>query len=69
MPNDSIDAALAEVYALAPNDSIALETLELSNSSLAEPLRIVRDRREWEFTIEGGEVATFLPVPYRINLP
>lgn len=69
MPNDSIDEALKEVYALAPNDRVVLDTLEISHPSLVESLYMVKDHREWDLTIEGGLVKTFEPVPFRDQVP
>lgn len=70
MPNDSIEDALKEVYALAPNDRVPLDTLELSHPSLSESIFMVQDRKAWEFTLEDGvTVKTFEPVPFRFTPP
>ena len=70
MPNQSIEDALKEVYALAPNDRVALDTLQLSHPSLDESIYMVQDRIPWDFTLEDGEtIKTFEPVPFRFTPP
>ena len=70
MPNTSIEDALKEVYALAPNDRVALETIELSHPALGESIWMVQDRTEWNLTLEDGlTVQTFEPIPFRFALP
>ena len=44
MPNTSFDDALREVYAMAPNDRVPLNTLEISHPALPEPIYMVQDR-------------------------
>ena len=43
MPNESINDALKEVYSLAPNDRVALDTIQLSHPSLEESIYMVQD--------------------------
>lgn len=68
MPNDSIQDALKEVYALAPNEAI-LETIQISHPSLGTPLYFVNDRQSWDLTLEDESVETFQPIPFRFSLP
>ncbi len=70
MPNDSLNEALKEVYALAPNNRVPLETLQLSHPSLTESIYMVQDRQSWDLTLEDGEtIKTFEPVPFRFTPP
>ena len=70
MPNDSIEDALKEVYALAPNDRLPLDTIELAHPSLTESIFMVQDRVAWDLTLEDGvTVQTFEPVPFRFTPP
>ena len=70
MPNESINEALKEVYALAPNNRVALDTIQLSHPSLEESIYMVQDRISWDFTLEDGvTVKTFEPVPFRFTPP
>lgn len=75
MPNDSIDDAMKEVYALAPSDRLTLATLQLSHSSLSESIYMVQDKVSHDFTLEdnadggAGETVTFEPVPFRFTQP
>ena len=68
MPNDSLNEALKEVYALAPNNRVPLETLQLSHPALTESIYMVQDRQSWDLTLEDGEtIKTFEPVPFRFT--
>tara|TARA_R110000772_G_scaffold268565_1_gene396204 strand:- start:3328 stop:3834 length:507 start_codon:yes stop_codon:yes gene_type:complete len=70
MPNDSINEALKEVYALAPNDRVPLDTIQLSHPSLEESIFMVQDRIPWNLTLEDGvTIQTFEPVPFRFTPP
>ncbi len=69
MPNDSIDDALKEVYALAPSDQVGLNALEVSHPLLTTSLWMVSDRDSWDLTLENGIVQTFDPVPFKDQLP
>jgi len=69
MPNNSIDDALKEVYALAPNNRVALDTIQLSHPSLSTSIFMVQDRIAHDFTLETGQTVTFEPVPFRFTPP
>ena len=69
MPNDSLEDALKEAYALAPNDEYVIDTLEISYTGLADTLYLVRDRFEKTFTLEDATVKTFKPVGFRFTPP
>ena len=69
MPNDSLTEALKETNALAPNDRVILETLQISHPTLGTPLYFVRDRQSWDLTLEDDSVVTFQPIPFRFILP
>ena len=69
MPNESIEDALKEVYALAPSDRIVLDTIEISYTGLDETLYLVRDRVEWSLTLENSQTKVFKPVGFRFTPP
>lgn len=69
MPNDSLDNALKEVYALAPNDQVVLDTIEISYVGLSESLFLVKDHRAWTLGLETGEFQEFRPVGFQFIPP
>ena len=69
MPNESIEDALKEVYALAPNSVIPLDTLEISYVGLPETLYIVKDRVSWDLTLEDSTTHTFKPCGFEFIQP
>lgn len=69
MPNESLEDALKEVYALAPNDEVVLDTLEISYVGLTETLYLVKDRVEWDLTLEDLSTQTFKPCGFRFIQP
>jgi len=69
MPNESLELAMQEVYALAPNDRVVLVTLQLSHPALTETIYMVQDRVAQNFTLETGETVEFEPVPFRLTPP
>lgn len=70
MPNTVLTDALNEANALAPNDRNTLHTLEISHSGLpAGTLYLVRDRQEWDLTLEDDSTQTFQPVPFDLIPP
>ncbi len=69
MPNDNIETALKEVYALAPSHVVVLDTLEISHPSLGEVIRIVRDPEDFTAKLETGEEVTFEASAFRFIPP
>ena len=69
MPNDSIEDALKEVYALAPADIVPLDTIEISYVGIADTLYLVRDHKEWSLTLEDLSIKTFKPCGFRFIPP
>lgn len=69
MPNNSLDDALKEAYALAPADQVILDTLEIQYSGLPEVLYLVRDRVPHDLTLEDASTHTFQPTAFRFVAP
>lgn len=81
MANATLQAALEEAWASAPDDVIVLETLEIMHDTLTTPIRLVRWpvvdsqpvifklRLEATAPIDGGEVVEFIGAPFEITLP
>lgn len=69
MPNTSLSDAIKEAYALAPREVVVLETLQISNSVLAEDIFLVKDLVGNNFTLEDDSVEFFEPAGFRLELP
>ncbi|MEW6314125.1 MAG: DUF1833 family protein [Pseudomonadota bacterium] len=54
MPDPTLSQAIAEAYASAPAGEIILHTLEIRHPSFVAPIRVVRDHKDWTFTLEAG---------------
>jgi len=73
--------ALQEAYAVAPADVDVLDTIEFRHPALVDesenpdPLRLVRDHRNWELELEagaplhGGQTVTFARLGFDVDLP
>lgn len=69
MPNPSLADALKEAFALAPTQVVVLDTLEVRQPGVQEPVYLVRGAREINARLETGETPTFRPVGFRMTLP
>lgn len=81
MPNALLEAAIAEAYASAPQDTIVLHTLELNHKSFTQPARVVRwpvtDNEpavfhcllEDDAAYDPGRVVDFIGLPFEIVTP
>lgn len=75
MPDASLDQAIREAYAAAPNDVIDYHTLEFRHVSFTSPIRVVRDYTNLTATLEadaplnGGESVTFIGFAFDFDLP
>lgn len=54
MPDLTLEQALAEAYASAPNEEIIYDTLEFRHPDWAAPIRVVRDRANLVATLEAA---------------
>jgi hypothetical protein len=75
VPQPNLDAAIKEAYASAPADEVILHTLELWHSAFDQPIRVVRDRTDFNATLENsaprnaGQSVTFVGYPFDIVPP
>lgn len=75
MPDLTLEEALKEAYAVAPNDQIIYDTLEFRHPEWATPIRVVRDFANLVATLEGdaplnpGEAVTFTGFAFDLERP
>lgn len=75
MPDATLSAAIAEAYASAPSAEVILHTLELRHPSFSTPIRVVRDRKDLNATLEAdapadpGATVTFVGLAFDFILP
>ncbi len=65
----SFQDAIKEAFALAPAQKTILETLEIRQEGVQDPVFIVQSRRAIVAADENGEWHTFEPVPFQFVLP
>lgn len=69
MPNETtLTDAIREAYATARTDLVYLDTISLSNPAV-ESIYLVRDRKDFDLTLETGEVKHFVATGFRFTLP
>lgn len=60
--------ALREAYAVAPANTVILDTLEVSYSG--EPsIFITNNYAGFEAVLENSQTASFQPIPFKVNIP
>jgi len=69
MSNPLLDAAIKEAYGKATSSVEYINTLEISQIGVSEPIRICQGYINRNLTVPGEGVQTFLATPFRFNLP
>src|SRR6476620_3275326 len=75
MPDSTLDQAIREAYAVAPNDVIDYHTLEFRHASFDNPIRVVRDFANLTATLESdapedpSESVVFTGFSFDFELP
>lgn len=75
MPDVTLDQAIREAYASAPQDVVILETLEWYHPTFAAPIRVVSDHADHTLTLEASaprnaaEAVVFTAFPFRLLPP
>ncbi len=69
MPNPSLQDAIKEAYTIAPSNKVILDTLEIRQTGVQDPIYMVRSRRSIKAKDENGIERTFLPVGFQFALP
>ena len=64
-----ITEELKRVYASAPQDTRFIDTLELRHSHFQQVYYLTNDYQAWTFSLESGELAQFLAIPFSIVPP
>ena len=60
--------ALREAYAVAPADTVVLDTLEVSTSGQPS-VHLTNNYISFTANLETGSPATFQPIPFKVKLP
>lgn len=66
--NTTLSEAAKEAYAISPRGEVPLETIELSHSALGDVIRLVKDRQDHVFGVDGVD-RTFEACGFRMALP
>lgn len=69
MPNPSLLDAIKEAYTCAPSNQVVLDTLEIRQTGVQDPIYLVKGKREITATDENGNDRTFLPAGFQFTLP
>lgn len=69
MPNPSLQDAIKEAYAIAPAGKVVLDTLEIRQTGVQDPIFIVRARNAFVAFDENNVERTFLPLGFQLSLP
>lgn len=65
----NLEEACIEAYATCPSEVATLDTLEISHSLVAEPIRIVDNLVDLDLTLETAAVETFRACAFELVLP
>lgn len=69
MPNTSLTEVLKEAYALAPQGSLILDTLQIEHEDSETVFYLVKDRASHTLKIEGAVSKLFEACAFRFALP
>lgn len=69
MPNDSLQDAIKEAYAIAPAGKVILDTLEIRQTGVQDSIYLVRAKRELGAYDENGVLRVFEPAGFQFTLP
>lgn len=67
--NNSLQDAIKEAFAVAPANKVILNTLEIRQEGVQDPIFLVQGRRMIQATDENGNLRTFEPVGFQFSLP
>lgn len=67
--NQSLQDAIKEAYTLVPADQVILQTLEIRQEGVQDPLYIIDSRLPFTADDENGVSHTYTPVGFQITLP
>lgn len=65
----NLEEACIEAYATCPSEVATLDTLEISHSLVAEPIRIVDNLVDLDLTLETAATETFRACAFELALP
>lgn len=69
MPNPSLQDAIKEAYAIAPSNKVIIDTLEIRQGDVQDPIYIVKSPRSLTAFDENGEEIEFRPAGFTFTLP
>jgi len=69
MPNDSLQDAIKEAYAIAPAGKVILDTLEIRQTGVQDPIYLVRAKQGMTALDENGNALEFEPCGFQFTLP
>lgn len=67
--NQALQDALKEAYAVAPSKLVIIDTLEIRQTGVQEPVYITKSRQPVIAQDEDGNTVTFQPVGFQFALP
>jgi len=67
--NASLTDAIKEAYAVAPANQVILDTLEIRQTGVQNPIYLVKSRRALVANDENGVERTFEPCSFQFSLP
>lgn len=67
--NDAFSEAIQEAYACAPADNVAIDTLEIRQDGVQDPVFIAQTRRSFIAMDENGVERSFIPTGFQFSLP
>lgn len=69
MPNPSLSEAIKEAYASCPVEKVVLDTLEIRQTGVQDPIYLVKGRTALTAVDEDNNERTFLPSGFQFSLP
>jgi len=69
MPNPTLQDAIKEAYVIAPAHKVPLDTLEIRQTGVQDPIYIVRASKGIQAFDENGVERFFIPVGFQFSLP
>jgi hypothetical protein len=67
--NSSLQDAIKEAFAIAPTNRVVLDTLEIRQTGVQDPIFLVKSMRAISAVDENGETHVFEPVGFQFTLP
>lgn len=69
MPNSALQDAIKEAYAVAPANKTVIDTLEVRQTGVQDPIYLARTRQTFIAVTEESIEVTFQPCGFQFSLP